>query len=131
MSGQTAPFFKALVHGRRPVKYHRVGFDETLSWLQHQKLKPVVGDCILIDGGIRYKSRIEQISRDADLRRRAVFDHRRHHLSFKINEEKFSTVTAPAWLGPSSLRILLYAIKGREQGDKGSPSSRAVLAVGD
>ena len=53
MRGQTAPFFKVLVHGRGPVKYHRVGFDETFSWPQHQKLKPIVGDCILIDGGIR------------------------------------------------------------------------------
>src|SRR5271165_5030961 len=131
MSGQTAPFFEALVHGRGPVKYHRVGFDETLPWLQHQKLKPIVGDCILIDGGIRYESRIEQLSRDARLRSRATFHHRRHHLSFKINKEKFSTVTAPAWLDPAGYRNLLNAIKRGERSDKHFPSSRPVLAVGD
>ena len=48
-----------LVNGRGPVKNYRVIFEKTLAWLQYQKLKPIRSNCILVDGGIWYQSRVE------------------------------------------------------------------------
>ena len=43
-----------LFHGRGPVKDHRISFEKTLAWFQHQELQSILGDCVLVDGGIWY-----------------------------------------------------------------------------
>jgi hypothetical protein len=43
-----------LFHGRGPVKSHRISFAKTLAWFQHQELHSILGDCVLVDGGIWY-----------------------------------------------------------------------------
>src|SRR5215469_4187465 len=108
--------FDALVQSCGPVKNHRISFDKTLSWFQHQKLTSVVGDCILIDGGIWYESRIEQLSRNADLRGRPALHQSCHQSSVAIYEEKFSLPSPRqrGWAPPASETCLMWSNEGKE-----------------
>ena len=51
--------FAALIHGRWPVKNHRVRFHETFAGFEHQKLKSILRHRILVDVRLRRKPSVE------------------------------------------------------------------------
>ena len=120
-----------LLQRRGPVKNGRVTFQKALTWLQHQKLKSILSDGILIHRGIWNQSGIEEFSWNAYLRRRAALHGCLHHFSFVIDEEEFPAVPAPLGLRAPGERNLLYVLKRRKRSNKDLPFASTVLAVSD